>query len=222
MSSLHSTPSPIHRHPFSTNVSPTDAEEPHPNGVEGYLCRCASEDLSHGAVDCNKQDHNTSAPSKPVVKHAHNLPHNPGESNDQILTSQTGLKKSTNQHLHHVKPDADPVQNSSYTQGHRFSPSPPETVGTIKLQEGGFPEVKQHPTVSTENHFNLSNQRERRASSSDSWLSSPELDHNRGTKSGSTRGGGRTRVKMHNNNHIRLKSSEKEKGATSPPAQAST
>ncbi|KAM8840325.1 raftlin isoform 2-T2 [Spinachia spinachia] len=34
LSSLHSSPSPIHRHPFSANNSPTDPTEPHHNDTE--------------------------------------------------------------------------------------------------------------------------------------------------------------------------------------------
>ncbi|XP_061598717.1 uncharacterized protein rftn1a isoform X2 [Cololabis saira] len=217
MSSLHSTPSPIHRHPFSANASPTDTEEPHPNSAEALLCRCGSEDLDPGALGCSKRDLNSSVPSKlgfSFLKHAHASAQNAAGSKDQTLASQTGLKNTTNERLNHTKPDADMAQNFSDT--HRFSPSPPETTGTMKLQR--LPEVKRHSALSAENHFNLSNQRERRGSSSDSWLSSPELDHDR--KSHSTHGNGRSRVKTHNNNHIRLKSSEKDEGATSPPAQA--
>ena len=224
LSSLHSSPSPIHRHPFSANISPTDPGEPLPKDVQADHCSCESQELDHGAVESNKQDHITSGTREPDFsrgKHTPYLAHSPEKSNDQILTSQTGFKGCTNEPQSHLKPDADTVQNASDAQDDQLGHSPTETAGTIRLQERKLPEVQQHFTDSTEKHFYLSNQRERRVSSSDSWLSSPELDCHHDRKSDSTRADGQRRMKTHNNNHIRLKSWEKNKGATSPPAQAS-
>ncbi|XP_072226478.1 raftlin [Leuresthes tenuis] len=217
LSSLHSSPSPIHRHPFSANISPTDPADPLPKDVQADRCSCESQELDHGAVECNKQDHITSVTREPDFSRGKRSPE---KSNDQILTSQNGFKGCTNEPKSHLKPDADTVQNASDAQDDQLSHSPTETAGRIRLQERKLPEVKQHFTDSTEKHFYLSNQRERRVSSSDSWLSSPELDCHHDRESDSTRADGQRRMKTHNNNHIRLKSLEKNKGATSPPAQA--
>ncbi|XP_069032345.1 raftlin [Embiotoca jacksoni] len=208
LSSLHSSPSPIHRHPFSANTSPTDPTEPYQNAVEPDHCSSEPPDLDLGGVDCNTRDLNTLEAREPdlsLLKPTLGLEHNSEDSNEQIITSQIGLKESTKECQNHVKPDVDTAD----AQGNQ-SLSSPETAGTIRQQDCGLSEAG-----STENHFNLSDQRERRGSSSDSWLSSPELDRN------SSRADGHGRVTAHNNNnHIRLKSSEKDKGATSPPAQA--
>ncbi|XP_008419891.1 raftlin isoform X2 [Poecilia reticulata] len=133
LSSLHSSPSPIHRQPFSTNTSPT---EPNPIGEDADLCCCESQESDYGAVESVKQDQNSSASRKP-----------------------------------------------------NFS-------------------LLKHP-------------RERRVSSPDSWLSSPELDrdHDR-RRSDSTQTDGQRCVTTQNNNHIRLKNSENDTGPSSPPAQA--
>ncbi|XP_014852177.1 PREDICTED: raftlin isoform X2 [Poecilia mexicana] len=133
LSSLHSSPSPIHQQPFSTDTSPT---EPNPNGEDADLCCCESQESDCGAVESVKQDQNSSASRKP-----------------------------------------------------NFS-------------------LLKHP-------------RERRVSSPDSWLSSPELDrdHDR-RRSDSTQTDGQRRVTTQNNNHIRLKNSENDTGSGSLPAQA--
>ncbi|XP_014884510.1 raftlin isoform X2 [Poecilia latipinna] len=133
LSSLHSSPSPIHQQPFSTDTSPT---EPNPNGEDADLCCCESQESDYGAMESVKQDQNSSASRKP-----------------------------------------------------NFS-------------------LLKHP-------------RERRVSSPDSWLSSPELDrdHDR-RRSDSTQTDGQRRVTTQNNNHIRLKNSENDTGSGSPPAQA--
>ncbi|XP_041868292.1 raftlin [Melanotaenia boesemani] len=222
LSSLHSSPSPIYRHPFSTNTSPTDPAEPHCKGVAADRCNCESQDFDDGDVECRKQDHSTSVLRKldfSPPKRIPSLACYPENSNDPIKSSQTGLKESTDEPQSHTEPDADTVENTSDAQGNRFSPSLSGTECTIKLVERKLPEVK-HLTGFTEKHLNLSNERERRDSSTDSWLSSPELDRHYDRKFDSTRADGQSRVKTHNNNHIKLKSSQKDKGATSPPAQA--
>ncbi|XP_037330345.2 raftlin [Pungitius pungitius] len=77
-----------------------------------------------------------------------------------------------------------------------------------------LPDLKQ----STENRLNLSNQRDGQSSSSGSWPSSPELDGNR--EKGFCNTNGKSRPTAHdNNNHVRVKSSEKDENAASPPAQ---
>lgn len=210
LSSLHSSPSPIHRHPFSANTSPTDPTEPRQNGAE--TDRCSSE-LDHCEFKCNPQEHSTLGPREPDFSPA------PGESSEQVLTSQISFKESTNEPQNHVKPGLDIVQSSAETQGNGLTPTLPETVGSTRPQERGVPGAKGNLSGCTEKRFSLPDQRERRGSSSDSWLSSPELDRNSERKSARARG--QSTVTTHNNNHIRLKSSEEDKGATSPLAQAS-
>ncbi|XP_004548205.1 raftlin [Maylandia zebra] len=209
LSSLHSSPSPIHRHPFSANTSPTDPTEPRQNGAE--TDRCSSE-LDHCEFKCNPQEHSTLGPREPDFSPA------PGESSEQVLTSQISFKESTNEPQNHVKPGLDIVQSSAETQGNGLTPTLPETVGSTRPQERGVPGAKGNLSGCTEKRFSLPDQRERRGSSSDSWLSSPELDRNSERKSARARG--QSTVTTHNNNHIRLKSSEEDKGATSPLAQA--
>ncbi|XP_037549580.1 raftlin [Nematolebias whitei] len=198
LSSLHSSPSPIHRHPFSANTSPTDPTEPNSNDAEADFCCCESQDVDRGVVECN-------ASVSGGLKRAQSLALSPEE--DHIETSQKDVRKSTNGLQNHVKPDADKVKNITDARGNQFNVKPPGTAGTLcKLAED------KHFTGSAEKHSNFSHQREKRGSSSDSWLSSPELGDGKLDSN---------RVTTHNNNHIRLKKSGKDKGATSPPAQAS-
>lgn len=220
LSSLHSTPSPIHRNPFSANTSPTDPTEPHHNDTEPDH-HFEPQELDYEAVEHTTRDHKPLVPREPdfsPLKPIHILELNQEESSDQFQTLEISLKESlesTNQPQDHSKPSVDavqgcPRQNPAETQ---LCPSPAENASIIRQQKGHLPDL----TDSTEKHFNLSNQRE--SSSSDSWLSSPELDRNHERKSTCT--DGQSRVTTHNNNHIRLKSSEKDKNATSPPAQGS-
>lgn len=215
LTSLHSSPSPIHRHPFSANTSPTDPTEPHHSDVEADSNPFEPQELDHESVE-RTQDHRPSLPREPdfsPLKPIQLSEINPEESNEQIQTSRISLRESlesTNPPQHHRELGEDAVQwcsnqNPVKTQGNQLCSSTPET-----------PELKE----STEKHFKLPNRRERRGSSSDSWLSSPELDHNHEKKSNSTCADGH-RVTTHNNNNTRLKNSEKDKNATSPPAQAS-
>ncbi|KAM6903172.1 raftlin [Lycodopsis pacificus] len=165
LSSLHSSPSPIHRHPFSANSSPTDPIEPHRNDAEPDHHPFEPQEFDHEAVEKNTQHH------KPK------------------------------------EPDFSPLKPIQGLELHREES---KAAGIIRQTR---PDLKE----STEKRLNLSNQRDGQSSSSDSWPSSPELDGNHDRKSSFT--DGQSRLTTHNNNHIRLKSSEKEKNATSPPAQ---
>ncbi|XP_047239735.1 raftlin isoform X1 [Girardinichthys multiradiatus] len=216
LSSLHSSPSPIHRQPFSTNTSPTG---PNPNGEDADLCCCESLEMDHESVEKDKQDLNLSVSRKPdfsLLKHTVNVPHNPEELGNKIITSQTG-SKDFHKPRGHIKPDS---HNAADVQGKWSGLSQPETAVTTRLQECKLQEIKQHFTASREKHLNLSKQRETRVSSPDSWLSSPELDRNHDRRSDSTHADGQRRVTTQNNNHIRLKNSGNDMGSTSPPAQA--
>ncbi|KAM9385612.1 raftlin [Pholidichthys leucotaenia] len=199
LSSLHSSPSPIHRHPFSAHGSPTDPSEPQQNGAESDLCPSEPQGLDH--VEHNTQDLIMPVPRKPDFS----LRKPTQESDEQILTSQNGYKETTNRPRNCIRPDLD----SADAQGSQLSPSRSETADTVR---------QENCSGSTETKINLSNRREREDSSSDSCLSSPERDYNHERKS--AHGDRRSRVTTHNNNHIRLKSSEKDKDAPSPPAQA--
>ncbi|XP_028284467.1 raftlin isoform X2 [Parambassis ranga] len=208
LSSLHSSPSPIHRHPFSATTSPTDHTESHQNVTELDVCPSEAQLFDNGDAEFNKQD--TLVPREPgfsPLKPTHISEHNPEESNEQAL------KESTKEPQNYIK-----SQHPADVQDNQRSLSPSETDGAIRQEECDLPEPNENLSGSPENDYDLPNQKERRGSSSDSWLSSPELDHNHGRNS--TCPEGQTRVTTHNNNHIRLKSSEKDKGATSPPAQA--
>lgn len=209
LSSLHSSPSPIHRHPFSANTSPTDPTEPHHNDIEP--------ELNHEDAERNKP-----LPREPdfsPLNPIQTLDLNQEVSNEQVQRLQISLKEtleSTNRPQDHSKPRFGntvlwcPSQIPADAQVNQ--PCPPTAAGIT----GQLPDLKQ----STEKHFNLPNQRERQSSSSDSCLSSPELNQNHDRESSSTWIDGQSRVKTHNNNNIQLKSSEKNKSSVSPPAQA--
>lgn len=216
LSSLHSSPSPIHRHPFSTNTSPTDPTESHHNhNFEPQV-------LSHEDLEQNKP----LVPREPdfiPLKPIQSLDLDQEESNEQAQISDKESRESTNQPQDYSKSRFGhttqwcPNQFPSDVQASQPSLSGPEAAGMIEQQRGHLPGFRQ----STENHFNLSNQRERQSSSSDSLLSLPELNQNHERQSSSSCSNGQSRVKTHNNNEIRPKSSEKENNSLSPPALAS-
>ncbi|XP_074542572.1 raftlin isoform X2 [Halichoeres trimaculatus] len=201
LSSLHSSPSPIHRHPFSANTSPTDPTDPtEPRHTVRELDHPfeSPESDDEGAED-DTRDHKPLDPTQ-------SLEPNHKESKDLF-------KDSTNQPQDHSRPCSEALQGSLHQnpaeddeedEGEQQCPSPPDTAGMIRKTRGHLPDVKA---------------RERQSSSSDSWFSSPELDRNHQRKSSSAFSDVQSRVTTHNNNHIRLKSSEKEKDSTSPPAQ---
>ncbi|XP_040909503.1 raftlin [Toxotes jaculatrix] len=224
LSSLHSSPSPIHRHPFSANTSPTDPTEPHQNGVESDHHPLEPQELDHENVECNTQPLASREPDFSPLKPTLSSEFITQDSNEEIQISQISFKESlesTNQPPNHSKLGVDtvqwcPSQNPADSQGSQLCLSPSGSTGTVRQQESGLPEHKD----STEKQFHLPNQRGRQGSSSDSWLSSPELDGNHEKKSSSVYTDGQSRVTTHNNNHIRLHSSEKDKNSMSPPAQA--
>ncbi|KAK1880615.1 Raftlin [Dissostichus eleginoides] len=199
LSSLHSSPSPIHRHPFSAKNSPTDPTEPHHN----------EPGLDHEGVENHTQDDETRdvIPLKPIQS----LELDQEEASGQIFNESL---ESRNQHLSGV----DTVlkrsnQNPAEAQVKPLCPSPPEAAGIIRQQRGRLPDLQE----STEKHLDLSNQTDRQSLSSCSWPSSPELD--RGTERKSSCTEGQSRATTHNNNHIRIKGSEKDENAATPPAQ---
>lgn len=207
LSSLHSSPSPIHRHPFSANISPTGPTEPHHNDER--------QDLNHEDAEQTKP----LVPGKPDISPLKPNYFNQQESFEQVKESL----QSTNQ----------PPDHNMFRSGHtgqwRSSQIPaeaqlnqpclclPEAARAIGQQRGQQPDL----TLSAQKHFDLTNQRERCSSSSDSNSSSPELILNRERKSSSTCTNGQSSAKTHNNNDVRLKSTEKDKSSLSPPAQAS-
>ncbi|XP_042362887.1 raftlin isoform X2 [Plectropomus leopardus] len=213
LSSLHSSPSPIRRHPFSANTSPTDPTEPHHNDTDRHHFEL--QELDHEGVERNVRDHKIREPDFSPLK-----PIQCFNQDEQIQTLQMSLKESlesTNQPQHHSKPSSDtvqwcPNQNQAEAQGNQMCPSPLETAGIIRRH---LPDLQESP----EERFNLSKQRDGQSSSSDSWPSSPELNRDHERKSSSTCTDGQNRVSTYNNNNIRLKGSEKDKNTTSPPAQ---
>ncbi|XP_034748207.1 raftlin [Etheostoma cragini] len=213
LSSLHSSPSPIHRHPFSANNSPTDPPEPHHNDTEPDHYRFEPQELDRGGVEHNTGDHKPREPDFSPLKPNHSLELNQDETNEKIQTLQINLKESlesTKQTQDHGKPSVDTVEWCPNQNPISWT----ETEGVIRQQKGHLPDLKE----STEKHCNLSNQREIESSSSESWPSSPELDRTHDRKSSSICTDEQSRV-THNNNHIRLKSPEKDENGTSPPAQ---
>ncbi|KAG7245083.1 hypothetical protein INR49_023649 [Caranx melampygus] len=218
LSSLHSSPSPIHRHPFSANTSPTDPTEGHQNGVEPLHRPFEPQELDHENVDCSTQP---PVPREPDFSHlnpSRGSELNTEESNESA--SQISFKESlesTNQPQSHSNPGVDtlqwcPSQNIADNQESQLCSSPLESTGTDRWHER---------TLSKESTEQLFNQRERKDSSSDSWHSSPDLERNHEKRSSSVCADGQSRVTTHNNNnHIRLKSSEKDKNMISPPPQA--
>ncbi|XP_015229600.1 PREDICTED: uncharacterized protein LOC107084323 [Cyprinodon variegatus] len=214
LSSLHSSPSPIHRQPFSTKTSPT---RPNPIGEDADICCCDTEEIDRRGVEGVKQDQVSSIfrpPDLSNLKHTADFPHNPDEHNDQLITSQTVAIDCNKPHIH-IKSDA---HKTTEVWG-KWS-SLPETAVTTRLQECRLHGIKQHCTESTEKHLSLSKQKERRVSSPDSWLSSPELDRKHDRRSDLTQADGQRRVTTQNNNHIKLKNSGNDTDSTSPPTQA--
>ncbi|KAM3858443.1 raftlin [Diretmus argenteus] len=221
LSSLHSSPSPIHRHPFSANASPTDLTEPHDNVVEPGQPR----DLDHDRLEPNTGDREPSEPRDPdvsSVKPIQNLVLNSEEPNEQMLNHapiKEPIESTEHKPQSHGKLGADTVQrcqiqNPVEVQGDQLCPSPPESASIVRQLDCSLPEATKSKPEVTERHFipDLQNQR----GSPDSWVGSPELHHSHGPET-TVRCG---RVTTHNNNHIQVKSSEKEKkNATSPPTQ---
>ncbi|XP_062265604.1 raftlin [Platichthys flesus] len=214
LSSLHSSPSPIHRNPFSASTSPTDLTEPLQSGAEPDDLPFEPRESDHEMVEGNTQplvprelDFSSLSPTPSSELSA-------GEPNERIQTSQIILKESlesTNQPQHHSRPGVDtdqwcPSPNPVDTRGSRLRPGE---------QQRGVPEHRE----STEKHFHLPDQGETRGSSPDGWLSSPELERSHERKSGSFCADAQGRETTHNNNHIGLKSSEKDKNTTSAQAR---
>lgn len=131
LSSLHSSPSPIHRQPYSANTSPADLPQ-------------SDEDVEN---------------SEPLV---------PGG------------------------PELSPLRDTVEWCHGRI---PAEAAATQFCDPAlGAAQAMGKP-------LNLSNQRERRGSSSDSCLSSPERNQKCDRKSGPTCTNGESRLKTHNNNN---------------------
>lgn len=208
LSSLHSSPSPIHRHPFSANTSPTDPTEGHQNGVEPLHRPFEPQELDHENVGRSTQP---AEPGFSRLKPSRGSELHAEESSE--AASQMSFKESlesTNQPQNHGEPGADAPQR-------RPSRTTADNHGSQLL-----PERWQERSPSKESTEQLFNQRERQDSSSDSWHSSPDLQRNHEKRPSSVCADGQSRVTTHNNNnHIRLKTSEKDKNVISPPPQAS-
>lgn len=187
LSSLHSSPSPIHRHPFSDNPSPTDPTEPHHNDVE-------PEEQNPDDPECTK--HFVPSPLNPIESFDFN------QSSEQVHSQIREPLEARNQQQDHSK--ARVIQFT-------------EAAGVTTQRNGRLPDL----TQTAEKHFNLSNQRKRSSSSSESRFSSPELNQSREEKFDSTCTNRESRVKTHNNNDVQLKSSEKDQNSSTPPTQAS-
>ncbi|XP_029919981.1 raftlin isoform X2 [Myripristis murdjan] len=231
LSSLHSSPSPIHRHPFSTSASPTDPAEPHRNDTEPDYHIFEPQDLDHDREELTVQDHEPAASREPdfsPLKPVQNL-----ENHTPIQTSDISLKEpteSTNKPQDHSKRGADTVQwydsqNPQEVEAGQLCPSPPCVVRQQRcsLPEASKtkPELKEATGRPFSLDANLHNEKDRQGMSSGSCAGSPEPDHSQGTESNGSYPDRQARATTHNNNHIRVKSSEKErKAATSPPAQA--
>ncbi|KAK2830217.1 hypothetical protein Q5P01_018148 [Channa striata] len=213
LSSLHSSPSPIHRHPFSANISPTD---PHQNGVEPDCHSFKSQDLYHDN-ECNTRPFVPKVPDFSPLKPTWSSELNTEEFDEKIQTSQISVKESLEsrkQSQNYCKPSVDtplwyPSQSPADANGNQLCRSPSETTGTVRQPEHSLPELKE----STDKESYLPNQGGRRGSNSDSWPSSPELERSHETSDC------QSRLTTHNNNN-HIKSSEEEKNATSPPGQA--
>lgn len=174
LSSLHSSPSPIHRSPFSTSNSQSELTELHYNSVEPDLHCTVPQDL--GNLECSSR------------------------------------------HMAAGEVDFIPLKatQSSELGSYRSAQQPESPDGVHRCPTQQQEELLHRD--STERHLNLLNQRERPG---DSWLSSPELQLNHRKRYSSVCPNGQSRDRTHNNNHICLRSTEKDKNTTLPPAQAS-
>lgn len=208
LSSLHSSPSPIRRHPFSTNTSPTDPTEPPRHHDTESDCR-PFEESHHESAAHNTQHHRPLPPSEPdfsPLKPVHTSEPDPGESNERIHTSQISLKESVeslNQPRDHRNGDADKVRGGlrqSPLEGTRWCPgaqSVPELEEPLNFKERGG-----------------------RGSAEDSWLRCSGRDLSTEKKFNSCRADDPSGMRTQNNNHIRLRNSEKHVNESSPTAQA--
>lgn len=200
LSSLHSSPSPIHRHPYSANTSPT---EPHQNDPDHHTLEpqdFSGEDAEHIRPLVPRE------PDLSPLNSVSGLDLYEEDANEPVPTLPISLKESrepTNRPQYHRTSacgQTDQIQPEAQLSQPRLSP--PHAAGGP--QRSRLPEVRR------------SAQRERQSSSSDSWLSSPELDGSQGRTSSSVCTDGQRGAKTHNNNNeIRHKSVEKD--PTSPP-----
>lgn len=205
LSSLHSSPSPIHRHPFSANTSPTEPHHDDPDHHKSEPQDLSGEDAEHIRPLVPRE------PDLSPLKSVSGLDLYQEDADEPLQTLPISLKESrepTNRPQYHRTSTcgqtdqwcADQIQAEA-----RLSPprlSPPHAAGGP--QRSRLPDVRR------------SAQTERQSSSSDSWLSSPDLDGSQGRTSSSVCTDGQRRAKPHNNNNeIRHKSSEKD--PMSPP-----
>ncbi|XP_068603758.1 raftlin [Brachionichthys hirsutus] len=149
LSSLHSSPSPIHRNPFSADTSPTDPTEPPSNDLGRDRRRFSPRESDSEGVERDASS------EKPIQTLA---PDQEG-SNERIQNSQVNFKDSAHSEIGHA--------------GHRTCPTPSEPAALSGQLRGRLPDLRGSP----ENR--CPDQRRRRSSSSDSWPSSPELDAGR-------------------------------------------
>ncbi|XP_061615757.1 raftlin [Phyllopteryx taeniolatus] len=163
LSSLHSSPSPIHRHPLSVKSSPTDPSEPRHNDSGGLPFEPA--ELNRDSVEHTRRAHKASLSSEA------NFPARPSElnpegSNERIQISQTPLAESleaTTQPLYQRRESQNPAE----AQERQPSPGAPQSTGTNRQEELSPPELRESP----ERHSKLPNRRDRKGSAPDlTWI----------------------------------------------------
>ncbi|XP_077405401.1 raftlin [Vanacampus margaritifer] len=129
LSSLHSSPSPIHRHPLSTKSSPTDPSEPRHNDSEPAGLPFEPLERHHESVEHTARDHKPALSSEAADVPAQPSEVNPKASNERIQTSLIPLIESleaTNQPSYHT----DAVQQcESQNPAGKAQESPESTNG---------------------------------------------------------------------------------------------
>ncbi|XP_034016150.1 raftlin [Thalassophryne amazonica] len=217
LSSLHSSPSPIHRNPFSANTSPTDPTELHHINVEpdDYVFEPHESDHEHAG--------DTTWDQKQVTPDCSRLkPTQTLKLEESIGLTQT--KRSTNQSQDYHKSCAGAVKSLPNQMSTEVARDLLHSGSTLVTGSPETSHMEQSHQESTERRLNpelkFLNRGSSRGSSSGSWHSSPELNPNRETRSNSRCINGQSRMTTHNNNHIRMTSSEEHKNESSPSVQA--
>ncbi|XP_077364331.1 raftlin [Festucalex cinctus] len=127
LSSLHSSPSPIHRHPLSTNSSPTDPSEPRHNDSETAGLSFETLERHRDSVEHTARDHKPALGSEAADVPARPSEVNPKASDERIQTSLIPHRESleaTSQPSYHT----DAVQQRE-SQNLAETRESPETNG---------------------------------------------------------------------------------------------
>ncbi|XP_049606958.1 raftlin isoform X2 [Syngnathus scovelli] len=128
LSSLHSSPSPIHRHPLSSKSSPTDPSEPSGNDSEPGGVPFDSPELNHESGEHARRDHKASLSSEA------DLPARPSEVNPKESDEAIEAANPSSYHRDQVcesqnlngQEERSPLDLGLSSERHCKSPSRPD------------------------------------------------------------------------------------------------